>query len=227
MRVCSMIRAASLLALLTVGSLTAVGNTITAGQCVGGLCFGSLSIFNNAPGTLLASTSTSFTAVDNLGVAKYSGTVRSAVYRNSTNTLDFYYQFTNNVASADSVGRLTTTNFAGFTTDVGNRLDNWDGAGIFLAGTQAATSADRSLSGGTIGFGFGAMSSLINPGETTATLVVRTNAIYYGLGSVTTQNGAVYTASAYAPAISDAPEPGTYALLGAGLAAIAVLRRRK
>ena len=225
MRIPQILRSVAFTALFVAGSLAAFGNVITANQCVGGVCPGTLDIFSNTPGTLLASTSSSFTALDNTGVAKYNGTVRSAVYRSLGNTLDFYYQFTNNSSSADSVGRLTMTNFTGFTTDVGYRMDNWDGSGIFLTANQAALSADRSSNGGTVGFGFGALSSQINPGETSASLVIRTNAINYTAGSVTTQNGAVWTAAAYAPT-TGVPEPGTFVLLGAGLVALAAFRRR-
>ena len=223
MRIPKILRSVSFAALLVAGSVAAFGNVITANQCVGGVCPGTLDIFNNTPGTLLASTSSSFTALDNTGVAKYNGTVRAAVYRNLSNTLDFYYQFTNNSSSVDSVGRLTMTNFTGFTTDVGYRMGNWDGN--FLAANQAALSADRSSTGGTVGFGFGALSSQINPGETSASLVIRTNAINYTSGSVTTQNGAVWTAAAYAPT-TGVPEPGTFVLLGAGLIGLAAFRRR-
>lgn len=214
--------------LLALGSLTVSADMISAGQCVGGLCTGTLDIFSNTPGTLLDSNSTSFTAYDNRGDALYSGTLRAAVYRNASNTLDFYFQFVNNWYSEDSVGRLTMTNFAGFTTDVGYRSDNWDGGGIFRAGTQGPVGADRSASGGTVGFTFGSGWGQINPGETSSTMVIRTNAVNYTLGSVTTQNGAVYTASAFSPdGGAGVPEPSTYAMIGAGLAAVGMLRRRK
>jgi hypothetical protein len=226
MRISNMIRAGLVAGLLSAGSMTVFADVIGLNGCVGGYCPGALDIFNNLPGTLLDSTSVTFTALDAQNVARYNGTLRTAVYRNASNTLDFYYQFSNNVTSADSVGRLTMTNFSGFTTDVGYRSDNWDGGGQFVAATQAALSADRSSNGGVIGFGFGAGYAKIDPGDISATLVVRTNAYAYTAGSVTTQNGAVYTTASFAPS-SGVPEPGTYVTIGAGLIALAALRRRQ
>lgn len=227
MRITNLLRAVTVAGFLSLGSMTAFADVIGANGCVGGYCAGTLDIFNNMPGTLLDSTSVRFTASDAEDEALYSGVLRSAVYQNANNKLDFYYQFANSASSIDSVGRLTMTNFAGFTTNVGYRLDNFDGIGQFVAGTQAARSADRSASGGTVGFNFAGLNGEIDPGEISATMVIRTNAYHYTTGSVTTQNGAVYTTAAFAPAGSQVPEPGTYALMGAGLIALAVIRRRK
>jgi len=226
MRVSNMVRAGVFAALLSIGPTSAFGNTIDASGCVGGLCAGTLDVFSNLPGTQLDWTSVQFTAYDAQGAALYNGVLRTAVYKNASNFLDFYYQFANSGSSLDSVGRLTMTNFGSFITDVGYRSDNWDGAGQFETGTQNALSADRSGSGGTIGFGFGSSLARIDPGEISATLVVRTNATAYTAGSVTTQNGAVYTTASFAPTTAAVPEPGTYVLISAGLIGLAAFRRR-
>lgn len=228
MRTLNLVRTLTVAGLLSFGSMSAFGDVLLNNGCVGGLCSGTLDVFSNLPGTLQNSTSVRFTALDAQNVARYAGVLRTAVYQNDGGTLDFYYQFASATGSNyDSVGRLTMTNFAGFTTDVGYRMDNWDNGGAFVAATQSALSADRSSTGGTIGFGFGAGSSKIDPGEISATLVIRTNATAYTTGSVTTQNGAVYTTASFAPTTSAVPEPGTYVMMGAGLIALATLRRRK
>lgn len=225
---CDFLRAVTVAALMSFGSMTAFGNVIPFGGCVGSPCSGTLDVFSNLPGTMLDFASVNFTAIDAQNNPRYGGQLRSAVYQNGAGTLDFYYQFSSaNITGYDAVGRLTMTDFGAFTTNAGYRMDNWDGPGAFVVGTQAALSADRSIGGGTIGFGFGGGADKIDPGEISATLVIRTNAYAYKAGSVTTQNGAVYTMAAFAPTTSAIPEPGTYALLGAGLIAIAAIRRRK
>jgi hypothetical protein len=206
-------------------SISAQGNVIRLNQCVGGFCGGSLDLFNNAPGVLVASVSQQLTASDGTQTASGGGQLRSAVYRNAANLLDFYYQFSSSPWSSDSLGRLTITDFSGFMTDVGQRMDDIDGAGMFLRGTQAVVGADRDGTG-TIGFQFGAGQGGVGAGEHSATLVVRTNAVNYSLGSLTAQNGAVFTMAAYAPG-AQIPEPPSAALLGLSLMALAVIGRRR
>ena len=230
MRLSNIIRAGVVAGLLSAGSMTAFADTIGPFECEGGICGGTLDVFSNLPGTRLASaTDSSWNAIDAWGNTLYGGVLRSAVYQNASNTLDFYYQFTSSGASIFSVGRLAMTNFAGFTTNVGYRMDNWDNEGQFLTGQQAPISADRSASGGTVGFSFYGLGGKLDPNETSATLVIRTNASAYNTaGSISTQNGALYTPSAFAPTTGSAvPEPGTYMMMGTGLIALFALRRRK
>jgi hypothetical protein len=234
MRLSNIIQAGVVAGLLSAGSMTAFADAIGPLGCVGGFCGGTLDIFSNLPGTRLASaTDSSWWANDDHGNPSYGGVLRSAVYRNAANTLDFYYQFSNSRASLASISRLTMTNFAGFTTNVGYRMDDWDNEGQFLAGQQAAISADRSLSGGTIGFSFAPFffgsGGNIDPRETSATLVIRTNAYAFTkAGSLTAQDCADYTTAAFAPTTGSAvPEPGTYMMMGTGLIALFALRRRK
>jgi len=207
--------------------------TITAGQCAGTGCPVALDVFSIAnPGTFLSGVSSNVSGLNSLGQVLYTGTLRSAVFRNLTQTLDFYYQFTNDNNSPDSISRITMTNFAGFTTDIGYTNANWDGRGNrfvnFLGDPdqQVPLFGDRP-SAGTVGFSFGIPDAAkINPGETSSTLVIRTNASSWTSGSTSVINGAVANVTTFAPT-SAVPEPGTYALFGAGLFALAIIRRRQ
>jgi hypothetical protein len=190
-------------------------------------------------GTFLDGVTYSVTGQDSFGQILYTGTLRSAVYRNSLNNqLDFYYQFMNNSSSIDSVSRITMTSFAAFTTDVGfttQDIDGTSGGGspvksnfVQNATLMQAPSLANRPSQGTVGFSFGNGSvpgDAIDPGETTRILVIRTNALNYTLGNTSTLNGAIATYQTFAP--TSIPEPGTYALIGVGLLGIGLGRRNR
>lgn len=185
-------------------------------------------ILANAPGgTQLA------TATTALVTPHWSGTVRAAVYDGpeAGMNLDFYYQVTNNVSSADSLGRLTGSDFSNvFTT---NLIQTASAIGIFQAGNQASVNGDRDTLG-VVGFNFVPGTSgtgKIDPGETSYTLIIRTNAQQYEAGYVGLLNGTGTYAAAFQPTgtplAGPIPEPGTMALLGSGLLAGWIRRRKK
>lgn len=149
-----------------------------------------------------------------------SGTLQQQVYREDSGTLDFYYLVTNDASSIDGIARLTTTNFAGFTTDVSYLTTP--------AGGTAPTGANRSPAGNTIGFEFqvGGI-NVLNPNHSSAWLEISTNATEFNFNGISSViDGGAANLTTYSPVAT--PEPMSMSLLGAGLAGFGLigLRRR-
>jgi hypothetical protein len=191
--------------------LTDPGTTVTPGLVAPG----------TPAGTLLASLVTPFSFATTAG--NTSGTLTSAVFRESSGTLDFYYQVANSGASATALSREADTSFAGFTTFTGYRTD---AVVAFAVGTVAPVSADRNSTGALMGFSFSPPDAAkILPGLTSDILVISTNATLFAAGNASVIDGGTETVASFQPAVAAVPEPGTLLLLGAGLLAAPFFRR--
>jgi hypothetical protein len=155
----------------------------------------------------------------------FSGTLRTAVYDGpeAGRNMDFYYQFSNSAQSANAIGRVTGYDFDTWATSV---FQTSQAFGIFLAGDVSALSADRD-SHSTVGFNMlpaGELHGKLSPGLTSFTFIVRTSAQDYVPGWSGVINGTAGFAPAFQPAV---PEPGTNALIAAGLGLMGFVVRRR
>jgi len=168
-------------------------------------------------GTLLAQATT------NISNASYNGIARAAVYDTGTG-LDFYYQFSNSPTSVNGLERFTGYNFSSLGASAVSVYQTDAAFDLFVAGTERSDYADRGPFG-VIGFNFvpnGA--SKINPGTSSFTQIIRTNARNYQPGTFGLLDGIGDTAVGFAAAV---PEPETYAMLLAGLGLMGTIARRR
>lgn len=184
----------------------------------------------NAPVNVVAQTATFFggtlldTAITQISNPSYTGIARTAVYQTASG-LDFYYQFANSSESINGIERFSGYNFASLGESLVDVFQTSAAFGIFSAGTESSDGADRTATG-VVGFSFiPSPNSKINPGTTSFTQIIRTNATAYTAGNFGLLDGIGDNARGFATAV---PEPETYAMFLAGLGMIgAIVRRRK
>lgn len=156
----------------------------------------------------------------------FNGKLTSTVYQetavdNPLGGLTFTYLIENDAASANSIGRLTVTEFLGWATDGSYQIP--------VAGVAPA-SIDRNVSGDVVGFNFvptGAVdpnTGFLVPGASSALLVVQTDAPWYKGAVGNLIDGGVTSVQSLGPAV---PEPSTIALVLGGLGALGVFRLRR
>ena len=164
------------------------------------------------------------TAITKISNISYNGTARTAVYDTGSG-LDFYYQFTNNASAKNGVERFTAFDFSSLGTSAISVFQTGAAFGIFAVGTESSDYADRSGLN-VLGINFvPAAASKINPGTTSFTQIIRTNARAYTEGNFGLLDGIGDNAKGFATAV---PEPESYAMLLAGLGMIGtIIRRRK
>jgi hypothetical protein len=187
-------------------------------------------LMNNVPTTSVDVVASSFggtlldSATTMISNMSYNGTARTAVYKTATG-LDFYYQFSNNATSKNGIERFSGYDFSSLGASVVNVYQTNAVFGMFTTGSEKSDYADRTTNG-VIGFNFiPDANSKVNPGTTSFTQIIRTNAQQYTKGNFGLLDGIGDNAAGFATAV---PEPESYALLLAGLGMIGtIIRRRK
>ena len=156
------------------------------------------------------------------------GTVSEWVVRDATSALcpgclSFVYQVH---LDTGVVGLIEGASYSGFTVDVAHFIGPSASLTGSTAGGFGANDADRSADGSTIGFNF---SNPITPGNNSFLEIANTNAISFMGGIIgvdgTGENGT--SIGGFAPGLAAVPEPATVLLIGSGLVAIGVWRRRR
>lgn len=153
------------------------------------------------------------------------GTLQTRVVReDSTGTLDFYERIFNDPSSRNFVSAGRFEDYTGFTTDVDFRLDG--------LGDLGPDQVKRVGAGGTsVNFVFNEVG--VGPGQSSLFLLTKTEALNYttSQGDLIIGRDATGAPSGdlsnlfpvYSP--SGVPEPGTYAMISAGLVLLGIRRR--
>ncbi len=167
------------------------------------------------------------------------GVLTAAVYLNSFNTLDFYFQVARTgpgTSGSNMIDALNVSNYTGYSVDALVSGDgSFDGAGGFVNtfnpdenGASISTTSVQLTTGGVVQIGFGP-NGLANT-ENSAIYILRTNAVNTNqLGFAVVTNSTGFNVSAFQPVAPSVPEPATWGMLlvGFGLVGAATRRSRR
>ena len=166
----------------------------------------------------------------------FSAIFRSAVYRNSLGTLDFYYQVERTGSGSAPTGnnqeikRFTVSAFDGWDVDALVIAGDPDAGGAFKAVNNptpaggSTTRVSRDPLGEVIETNFwGAGRNGLIGTENSATYVFRTNAYSFTQGTFGVIDGSTLQGFTFAPKV---PEPATWAMMIAGFGLIGGMARR-
>lgn len=166
-------------------------------------------------GAVVNANSNTFVGKDSFNNVVFTGSETTQVLAgelgNTLGGLTFVYTVSNDLSSPDTIDRVTLTGFKTFVVDA----DFVVGPNLFPA------TADRSFSGDVIGFSFPVPNSLL-PGQTTAQLVLRTNAPFDIPNTLSAIDGGTGQATSFGPAV---PEPASLGVLSVG--SLMLVRRRR
>lgn len=154
------------------------------------------------------------------GTGTMSGVYREVVFADPARggQLDFLLQITVNANSTDSIARISTASFTGFSTDVGFNV---------CCGGTMADEITRSLSGSVVGWNFNSQPGDLGilPGGSSAVLEIDTNAYGFLNGVISVIDGGTTDVKGFAP--TAVPEPASLMLFGSGLVGLGNFLRKK
>ena len=158
--------------------------------------------------------------------------VRQAVYRNTNNTLDFYYQVvrmgpgSNPTDNNHEIFALTGAQFSSFSVFAYRSGTDLDGGGNFTNANNPSpfgftSTAGRNSNGNRVEIEFG-QNGLVGT-ETSAIYILRTNAFAFKPGTFGLINGSAIGGQSFAPTV---PEPATWAMMISGFGLLGAMARR-
>jgi PEP-CTERM motif len=191
-------------------TLSVTGGTVVATNAPGGVTVTSSSIPPSFTATLVSSV--------------VEGSTTNPFYNavSSPDVLTFVYQFSNSAGSVDSLEFFDVQSFGTALTDVGYN-GSLSGDTPYYVARDAPSSAD------VIAFDFAI--SPIAPGESSALLIVNTNATNWASVTAAIQDGANGNGASYAvfaPTMTPTPEPASIVMMVLGLfGLLAMVRGRR